>query len=83
MSAFKDHLAFVTRSADAALQKAGFDHLVIASGVEKMHFLDDMPYPFKPNPQFKYWAPLNQHPNSWIAYTPGRRPVLVDYRPDD
>jgi Xaa-Pro dipeptidase len=83
MSAFKDHLAFVTHSADAALQKAGFDHLVIPSGVEKMRFLDDMPYPFKPNPQFKYWAPLNQHPNSWIAYTPGRKPVLVVYQPDD
>ncbi len=48
-----------------------------------MRFLDDMPYPFKPNPQFKYWAPLSQHPNSWIAYTPGRKPVLVYYQPDD
>jgi Xaa-Pro dipeptidase len=83
MSTFKEHLAFVTRSADAALAKSGFDHLIIASGIEKMRFLDDTPYPFKPNPQFKYWVPLNQHPNSWIAYTPGRKPVLVYYQPDD
>ncbi|MBP6534243.1 MAG: Xaa-Pro dipeptidase, partial [Arenimonas sp.] len=83
MSTFKEHLAFVTRSADAALQKGGFDHLIVASGVEKMRFLDDMPYPFKPNPQFKYWAPLSQHPNSWIAYTPGQKPVLAYYQPDD
>jgi Xaa-Pro dipeptidase len=83
MSNFPEHLAYVTRMADAALQKAGFDHLIIASGIEKLRFLDDTPYPFKANPQFKYWAPLVQHPQCWVAYTPGHKPVLVYYQPDD
>jgi len=77
------HLAVLTRRADEALAKAGFDHLLVASGVEKMAFLDDLPYPFKPNPQFKAWVPLVRDPNSWIAYTPGQKPVLVHYQPDD
>jgi Xaa-Pro dipeptidase len=80
---FAAHLAVLCKRVDAALEKSGFEHLLVASGVEKMRFLDDMPYPFKANPQFKAWVPLVQDPNSWIAYTPGRKPVLVHYQPDD
>lgn len=77
------HLQTIKARADAAMQKHGFDHLLVASGVEKFEFLDDRPYPFKPNAQFKAWLPLTHHANSWIAYTPGRKPVLVYYQPDD
>jgi Xaa-Pro dipeptidase len=77
------HLATITARTDAALAKGGFDHLLVASGIEKMRFLDDMPYPFKVNPQFKQWLPLTRHPHCWIAYTPGKRPVLAYYQPDD
>jgi Xaa-Pro dipeptidase len=42
-----------------------------------------MPYPFKPNPQFKALLPLTRHPHCWIEYTPGKKPVLVYYQPDD
>lgn len=83
MSAYRDHLDTVLRHADKALALGGFDHLLIASGIEKMCFLDDMPYPFKPNPQFKYWLPLTRHPHCWIAYTPGKKPILAYYQPDD
>ena len=83
MSLYRDHLAAVMRNADRALAAGGFDHLIVASGIEKMRFLDDMPYPFKVNAAFKAWVPLVQDPNSWIAYTPGRKPVLVHYQPDD
>jgi Xaa-Pro dipeptidase len=77
------HLAVHARRVDEALAKAGFEHLLVASGIEKMAVLDDMPYPVKVNPQFKAWVPLVQDPNSWIAYTPGQKPVLVHYQPDD
>jgi len=83
MSTFSEHLAYVTRTADAALDKSGFAHLVIASGIEKLRFLDDTPYPFKVSPQFKYWAPLIHNSNSWVAYTPGKKPVMVYFQPDD
>jgi Xaa-Pro dipeptidase len=80
---YTEHLQTIKARADAALAKGGFDHLVVASGIEKMRFLDDMPYPFKPNPQFKAWVPLVHHPQCWVAYTPGAKPVLVYYQPDD
>ena len=83
MNAYSEHLSRLTATADAALARSGHEHLIIASGVEKMQFLDDMPYPFKPNPHFKQWLPLTRHPHCWIAYTPGKRPVLAYYQPDD
>lgn len=83
MSLFSEHLARLTTTAEAGLSLSGHEHLIIASGVEKIEFLDDLHYPFKPNPHFKQWVPLNQHPNSWLAFTPGEKPILVVYQPDD
>lgn len=80
---YRAHLQVIKARADRALEKGGFDHLLVASGVEKFEFLDDRPYPFKPNAQFKAWVPLLRHPACWVAYTPGQRPVLVYYQPDD
>lgn len=80
---YRAHVEAIKARADRALAKGGFDHLLIASGVEKVEFLDDRPYPFKPNAQFKAWLPLTRHPHCWIAYTPGRKPVLVYFQPDD
>ena len=80
---YADHLQTLCARADAALAAGGFDHLLIPAGVEKYRFLDDMPYPFAANPHFKAWVPLTDHPHCWIAYTPGRRPVLAYHQPDD
>ena len=80
---YTEHFQTIKHRADAALAKGDCDHLLVASGIEKMRFLDDMPVPFKPNPQFKAWLPLIHHPHCWIAYTPGEKPVLVYYQPDD
>ena len=80
---YRAHLETIKARADAALAKGGFDHLLVASGVEKFEFLDDRPYPFKPSAQFKAWVPLLRHPHCWVAYTPGKKPVLVYFQPDD
>ena len=77
------HLSTIKSRVDDALQKAGFDHLLVAAGIEKMRFLDDMPYPFKVSPQFKQWLPLVMNPHCWISYSPGKKPVLAYYQPDD
>ncbi|MBS0194085.1 MAG: Xaa-Pro dipeptidase [Proteobacteria bacterium] len=82
-TAYQDHIATLCMRMDRALERSGHDHALIAAGVQKMRFLDDMPYAFAVNPQFKAWAPLTQHPDCWIAYTPGRTPVLVYVQPDD
>ncbi|KAA2285333.1 Xaa-Pro dipeptidase [Arenimonas fontis] len=80
---YRAHLETIKARVDRALQKSGFDHLLVTSGVEKHEFLDDRPYPFKVNAQFKAWLPLTRHPHCWLAYTPGRKPVLAYYQPDD
>ncbi|MFT7721341.1 MAG: Xaa-Pro dipeptidase [Roseateles sp.] len=83
MSLYLDHLATLQAQADSALARTGFDALLIASGIEKFAFLDDRPYLFQPNPHFKHWLPLTNHPHSWLAVRPGRRPRVVYYQPDD
>lgn len=80
---YQAHLAEQMRRADEALARAGKDHLIIPSGVELYGFLDDQTYPFRANPHFLAWLPLTRHPSSWIAYTPGQRPVLAYYQPED
>jgi len=82
-TAYQDHIATLSGRMDRALERAGCDHALIAAGVEKMRFLDDMPYAFRVNPHFKAWAPLLHNPDCWIAYTPGSTPVLVYAQPDD
>jgi Xaa-Pro dipeptidase len=82
-AAYPEHLACVRKAADRALAAAGFDHLLIASGRLKYQFLDDRPYDFAANPHFKWWVPLGAHPDCWIRYTPGQRPVLAYYQPTD
>lgn len=80
---YREHIETIKRRADQALAAGGFDHLLIAAGVPKYAFLDDRPYPFRPNPHFKHWVPLTDHPFCWIAYTPGQRPVLAYHQPED
>ena len=83
MSLYLDHLATLQRQAESALERTGFDALLIAAGIEKYAFLDDRPYLFQPNPHFKHWLPLTNHPHSWLAVRPGRKPRVVYYQPDD
>ena len=80
---YPDHLRIVAARADRALELGGYDHLVVPAGVDAYRFLDDNAYPFYVNPQFKAWVPLTQQPHCWLAYTPGRKPVLVYYQPAD
>jgi len=82
-SPYRAHLDTLLARSDAALARGGFDHLLIAAGVEKYHFLDDRPYPFQVNPHFKAWLPLVRHPHSWLAITPGQRPRLICFQPED
>ena len=77
------HLATVMQRMDRALAACGFDAVAIHSGAPLTLFLDDQDYPFKPNPHFKAWAPLDQHPHCLIIYRPGTRPKLLFHRPED
>lgn len=80
---YAEHLATLKGRADQALQREGFDHLVIAAGQPGPQFLDDRPYPFAVNPHLKHWLPVTKAPGSWLVYTPGRKPKLVYLQPHD
>ena len=74
------HRAHVTRlAADtaAALQKTGFDALVIHSGTpQKRTEADDNYWPLRPTPEFQHWAPVAE-PGCAIVVEPGRKPRLL------
>lgn len=80
---YRAHLDTLLARVATALERGGFDHLLIAAGVQKYEFLDDRPVTFRPNPQFVQFLPLTQHTDCWIAITPGKKPVLAYYQPDD
>jgi Xaa-Pro dipeptidase len=80
---YPPHLEVLKTRSDAALDRGGFDHLVVAAGTPRYRFQDDMPDPFAVNPHFKHWLPVTKAPGSWLVYTPGNRPKLVFLQPRD
>ena len=80
---YPDHLRTLRARADVALERGGFDHLVVAAGVPRLEFLDDRPSPYVANPHFKHWLPVTKAPGSWLVHTPGARPKLVYLQPRD
>jgi Xaa-Pro dipeptidase len=77
------HIATLCARHDHALENSGALHAVVFSGSPRIVFLDDYPYPFKANAHFLSWVPLVQVPFSYIVYTPGEKPRLIYYLPND
>ena len=82
-SMFPAHLAHVRRLVETALEREGYDGIVVYAGRPALHFLDDHGPPFKPNPHFLHWAPLLDAPDCFIRYVPGERPELLFHQPAD
>jgi Xaa-Pro dipeptidase len=80
---YRAHITVLKLRHDRALEATGFDHAVIFSGAQKLQFLDDMSYPFKVNPHFKWWVPVVDNPHCAIIYSPGAKPKLIYYQPVD
>lgn len=80
---FSDHVKQLQARADRLFKRENLDFLAIHSGQPKRWFLDDMHYPFRPNPHFKAWCPEPQLPNAWILLQPDRQPTLVVTRLND
>jgi len=77
------HLTTLMRRTDRSLGATGFDALVIPAGRPPLQFLDDQDYPFKVNPQFKAWVPIVDNPRCVLVYSPGTRPTVLFYQPND
>lgn len=80
---YRQHVSELQRRSAQALERGGFDHLVIPSGTLHYHVFDDRDYPYAVNPQFKAWAPLTRNPGSWLVVTPGHKPKLLYLQPFD
>lgn len=82
-SLYAEHLRIQRERLDAALARSSYDSLAIYAGEPRMQFLDDQPYPFKPNPHFKLWVPAEDAPGSWLLYRPAATPELLFLQPRD
>lgn len=80
---FAAHLEVVKKRASAALSGTGYDALLLHSGTPPLLFLDDHHLPYRVQAPFKVWAPLNQAPDSFVYYAPGRKPQLLIHQPVD
>ena len=80
---YPQHLAELQARTAEALQRGGFDHLLVPSGTLHYQVFDDRDYPYAVNPQFKAWLPLTRAPGCWLVITPGARPKLLFLQPHD
>ncbi len=81
---FSQHLEIVQQHTDNALAASGHDGVLIYANHPHNYFLDDMPWPYRPNPHFAWWVPeAANYPRSFLHYQPGRQPVLYLYQPRD
>ena len=80
---YPSHLAELLARAEVALDRGGFEHLLVPSGTLHYQFFDDRDYPYAVNPQFKAWLPVTRAPGSWLVVTPGQRPKLLFLQPHD
>ncbi len=68
---FKKHVAEKVSNIEEILATTGYNELLVASGQVKVQFQDDMFYPFKTNPYFKEWLPLNKRQNCFLQLARG------------
>jgi len=80
---YSAHLQHLSQVFESALAEHGYDKLVIGSGSERYRFVDDTRYPYRANPYFVQWLPLTEYPECWLIVTPGEKPELLFYQPDD
>jgi Xaa-Pro dipeptidase len=65
-----------------ALGEAGFDRLLVHSGLPFTYFADDQDAPFRTTPHFAHWAPV-EGPGHLLDFVPGKKPRLVRLVPRD
>ena len=82
-SQYAQHLEELHARTAVALERGGFEHLLIPSGTLLYQTFDDRDYPYAVNPQFKAWLPVTRAPGSWLVITPGQRPKLLFMQPHD
>lgn len=80
---YKAHVAELQKRWENALEKEGYEAVLIHAGSKLVSFLDDYEYPFRCNPHLLWWLPLTSQHDSALLVRQGRRPKLYYYQPDD
>ncbi len=80
---YEAHVEELQRRYDEALGQAQLDAVIVAAGTPSPIFLDDQHLPFKANPHLVQWAPLTDHPDTFLCYRRGETPLLLIYEPED
>ena len=80
---YKPHLQTLMRRTERSLAASGFDALVIHAGTAPILFLDDQDYPYKVNPHFKAWVPIEDNPGCILVVAPGARLKVLFHQPND
>jgi Xaa-Pro dipeptidase len=65
-SLFKQHIDEKLARFQVILAASEYNHLIIGSGSGKLQFQDDMAYPFKANPYFREWLPLDKRSHCFL-----------------
>lgn len=65
-SLFKQHIDEKLARFQVILAASEYNHLIIGSGSWKLQFQDDMAYPFKANPYFREWLPLDKRSHCFL-----------------
>jgi Xaa-Pro dipeptidase len=74
---YDEHLERLQRETAAALERCGFDALVLYSGVAaRKSTYDDQFWPLSPTPAFAHWVPLAE-PDCALVVTAEGRPRLI------
>src|SRR3954462_3381559 len=70
------HVQALSRGTAAALEKSGFDAILIHSGTPlKRTQADDQFWPLRVTPHFQHWLPLAE-PACWLLVVPGQQAHL-------
>ena len=81
---FKQHIGEKVSRFHAILEATNYDEILIGSGREKIQFQDDIAYPFKANPYFREWMPLDKRINCFLRIQRhSDRPILYLNSADD
>ncbi len=71
-----------TRYAKALEQHGEFDAILLHSGKEHYYFADDQSIPFRANPHFNQWLPVNK-PDQAVLVIPGKKAHYFQVTPAD
>jgi Xaa-Pro dipeptidase len=77
MTEYAEHIAAKQAIYDKALVAGGFDYAIVPAGSLTYPFADDLDYPFRANPYFSEWVPVQDRPDSYLLLRQGDRPQLL------